>query len=1079
MQNHQSRIKAILGPTNTGKTHLAVERMLGHSSGMMGFPLRLLAREVYDRVVAARGPEAAALVTGEERIWPEKARYILSTAEAMPFGVKADDDARSTQMRDVAFVALDEAQLGHDRERGHVFTSRMMHARGREETMILGSDTLAPALSHLVPGVDISARPRFSTLSYDGSRKLSRLPPRSAIIAFSAEEVYAIAEALRRFSGGAAVVMGSLSPRTRNAQVAMFQSGEVDYLVATDAVGMGLNLNVDHVAFAGLTKFDGVQHRRLTVSEIAQIAGRAGRHQRDGTFGTVGEGVELTEEEVHAVEEHRFPRLDWLYWRNHAPSFDSVAALIAGLEEAPNDPWLRAAPEASDLAALKSMAEDPAAMAPIDSPAMVRRLWDACSLPDFAKNGPEMHRRMVGRIWGDLTSPAGRVDGDWFLGQMGKLDDAEGSVEVLAGRLSQIRSYCYIAQRSDWLADPAGMAAQAQDVETRLSDALHAALTARFVDRRTAVLLRALGQSASNLPVAVEDATGLVRVDGEIIGRLEGFTFHVDPTARARDHRMLLAAAEKYLAVELATRASHIAGAPSSDFELRIEQGTAPEIRWHGVLLAKLVRGKHLLSPQIKLDPALAALDPNIVSALKLRVETVIDGRIGKHLRPLVGIAARARDAAASGNLRAILASIVEDAGFALRQPLDTALQALTPEERGELRRLEIRIGTVYLYVRPIIKPAALALLNALRAAWKEEPCGLQAPASASTVAVTTEGAEALIGYHKLRDHMLRIDLFERLGTQAHNDRTQTLEKRKREEQDDTAKPAAAEAVEAPVEAETVAEVADAVVEAPVAEPAAEADSDAAVEAPAADAPASETPAAEAAPAEAVAAETPAAPRIPTEPPHPAAFNIPPASAASLGLTRADRLDALRQLGFRVFGSAPREPTLDEEGALWWRWVGTARNREDQHGNRGRRNNQRPRRHGDAAEGAPGEARQDRRPRRGKPPHAGGDAAAAGQDARQRQPREGRGNDDRRNDRRNDQGDQQRRGKPHGKPGGGRPYDKRDGRDGRDNRSGPRPERRREPINNPFGNLRDLLSQGSSDSKGKGEPSPAGDDTRS
>lgn len=462
MQHHNhSRIKAVLGPTNTGKTHLAVERMLGHSSGMMGFPLRLLAREVYDRVVAARGVDAVALVTGEERIWPEKARYILCTAEAMPFGFRAEDDARSTAMRDVAFVGLDEAQLGHDRERGHVFTARMMHARGREETMILGSDTLAPALAHLVPGVDISARPRFSTLSYDGARKISRLPPRSAIIAFSAEEVYTIAETLRRFSGGAAVVMGSLSPRTRNAQVAMFQSGEVDYLVATDAVGMGLNLNVDHVAFAGLTKFDGVRHRRLTVSEIAQIAGRAGRHQRDGTFGTIGEGVELTEEEIHAVEEHRFPRLDYLYWRNHAPSLDSVQALIAGLEEVPTDPWLRAAPESSDLAALKALSEESGAMDPIDSPAMVRKLWEACSLPDFRKTGPEMHRRMVSRIWGDLTGPAGHVDADWFMGQVRKLDDSEGAVEVLADRLSQIRSYCYIAQRGDWLADPVGMAAQA------------------------------------------------------------------------------------------------------------------------------------------------------------------------------------------------------------------------------------------------------------------------------------------------------------------------------------------------------------------------------------------------------------------------------------------------------------------------------------------------------------------------------------------------------------------------------------------------------------------------------------------
>ncbi len=414
----RSPLSAVLGPTNTGKTHLAVERMLGHTSGMMGFPLRLLAREVYDRVVKARGAHAAALVTGEERIWPETARYLLCTAEAMPLLATAQDGQAADGARDVAFVALDEAQIGQDRERGHVFTSRLMYARGREETMILGSGALAPVVRSLLPEADIIGRPRFSTLSYAGPKKLSRLPPRSVIVAFSAEEVYAIAEALRRFSGGAAVVMGALSPRTRNAQVAMFQAGEVDFLVATDAIGMGLNLDVGHVAFASLNKFDGVRQRRLTIPEMAQIAGRAGRHQRDGTFGSIGSEAAFTDEEVEAITEHRFPPIDWLYWRNPSPDMDSVSALIAGLEAPPPDPALRPAPEATDLAVLRRMQGDADAMELVSGSASVRRLWSASSLPDFTKAGPEAHGRLVARLWRDLGTGNGHIDATWFAGQL-------------------------------------------------------------------------------------------------------------------------------------------------------------------------------------------------------------------------------------------------------------------------------------------------------------------------------------------------------------------------------------------------------------------------------------------------------------------------------------------------------------------------------------------------------------------------------------------------------------------------------------------------------------------------------------
>jgi len=436
-------VTAVLGPTNTGKTHLAVERMCGHASGIMGFPLRLLAREVYDRVVAIKGANRVALVTGEEKIVPPDARWFLCTAESMPD-------------RDVAFVALDEAQLGADPERGHVFTDRLLRHRGREETMVLGSEALRPMIEALVPKAEIIARPRFSTLTYAGAKKISRLPKRSAIVAFSAEEVYAVAEMLRRLRGGAAVVMGALSPRTRNAQVAMFQAGEVDYLVATDAIGMGLNMDVAHVAFASLTKFDGRRSRRLTVAEMAQIAGRAGRHQRDGTFGAIAEegpGA-FTPEEVFAIEGHRFPRLDHLYWREGEPDFGSLDALIASLERKPRSDVLRAAPQATDLAVLKRLAEERWVRDRTRGTPMVKRLWAACGLPDFRKLGIDQHARLVERLFRYLSEGTGHVPHQWFADEIARLDTVAGDVEVLAGRIAAIRTYAYIAHRADWLADP-------------------------------------------------------------------------------------------------------------------------------------------------------------------------------------------------------------------------------------------------------------------------------------------------------------------------------------------------------------------------------------------------------------------------------------------------------------------------------------------------------------------------------------------------------------------------------------------------------------------------------------------------
>ncbi|MFN3389727.1 MAG: helicase-related protein, partial [Allosphingosinicella sp.] len=675
-------LTAILGPTNTGKTHLAVERMAAHSSGMIGFPLRLLAREVYDRVVKMKGPGQVALITGEEKILPRDARWFLCTAESMPME------------RDFAFVALDEAQLGADPERGHVFTDRMLHARGREETMILGSETLAPMVRALLPKAEIIGRPRFSTLSYAGPSKLSRLPPRSAIVAFSAEQVYAVAEMLRRMRGGAAVVMGALSPRTRNAQVAMYQAGEVDYLVATDAVGMGLNMDVTHVAFAGLSKFDGRRRRRLTPSEMAQIAGRAGRHQRDGTFGVLtleGElSAEFRPEEIEAIEEHRFAPLDHLYWREGDPDFRSLDALIRSLERRPERPGLRAAPEAIDLAVLKRLAEDPEVRARAGSYEAVRRLWASCGLPDFRKTGPEHHARLVARIFAHLSEGDGRIPQGWYAAQVAQLDNVAGDIDTLADRIAGVRTWAYIAHRADWLADPATMAERTREVEEKLSDALHERLTQRFVDRRTSVLLRDIGGKAGEFPVLV-DEQGEVTVGSYAIGRMEGFSFEVDPAARHADRKMLLATAERRLGGEYEKRAAALVADTDDHFSLRTEVGQPVAVLWRGHEVARLGAGKNLLSPRVLIDRRLSRLSDRGRDAVVARLDAWVRHQVERALGPLRKAGQAGQDPATPPQVRSILAMLVDEGGILDRAAVAKPLASLEREQRRAVTGLRVR----------------------------------------------------------------------------------------------------------------------------------------------------------------------------------------------------------------------------------------------------------------------------------------------------------------------------------------------------------------------------------------------------
>ena len=738
-----SRVKAVLGPTNTGKTHLAIERMCAHSSGMMGFPLRLLAREVYDRVRAIKGDKAVALITGEERIEPPDARYFCCTAEAMD-RLGAGANGRH------AFVALDEAQIGADPERGHIFTDRLLHARGREETMILGSATLEPVVRALIPRAEMVERPRFSTLTHAGNAKLSRLPPRSAVVAFSTEQVYAMAEALRRFRGGAAVVMGALSPETRNKQVELFQNGEVDYIVATDAIGMGLNLDLHHVAFAALTKFDGQRKRRLTPAEMAQIAGRAGRHQRDGSFGTLtgggsrtGAPLEFAEEEIYAIEEHSFAPLTKLYWREAQPRFDTLDVLIGDLEARPNDEMLRAAPQAIDLAVLKRLASEPIA-AKIKGSANVRRFWEACCLPDFRQLGVDPHARFVARLWQDLQD--GYIGADFVAARIAELDRMQGDIDTLQGRIAAIRSWAYICQRPDWVLARDEMAARARAVEAKLSDALHARLTERFVNRRTTILMKSLGQDGSALPVKLEE-DGRVSVEGETIGRLDGFRFSVDPDTGLADRKMLLAAGEKALPGILAQRADQLLAAGMDD--LSIEQG---KINWQGRELAEIAMPDDFSTARLTLAREITALP----DAAKAKLETGLTQWLNTKLEPLAPLrklAEAANDPEAGSQARALLVTLIEARGVIGRDK--AGLEHLPKEMRPFLRKLGVTFGALDIFARDLLKPAPRQLLHAL---------GLDSrPLQEAMLPVLAQANPVPAGYRLAGKQLIRVDLAEKI----------------------------------------------------------------------------------------------------------------------------------------------------------------------------------------------------------------------------------------------------------------------------------------------------------------------------
>jgi len=685
------RITAILGPTNTGKTHFAMERMLAHGSGMIGFPLRLLARENYDRAVRAAGGHAVALVTGEEKIIPPAARYFLCTVEAMPVD------------REVEFVAIDEVQLAADPERGYVFTDRMLHTRGSHETVLIGAETVRPILNRLVPDAEVTTRPRFSKLTYAGPKKITRLPPRTAAVAFSASEVYALAEVIRRRRGGAAVVLGALSPRTRNAQVEMFQAGEVDYLVATDAIGMGLNMDVNHIAFTDLIKFDGRMRRRLAPAEVGQIAGRAGRHMQDGTFGTTANAPEFDAELIEAIETHTFDPLPFVFWRNRKLDFASVDGLIQSLALPPNSRDLVPAREAEDYRTLVALAGQPGVRARLDDPAAVALLWECCQIPDFRKVMGEAHNSLVSRIFMDLTGDKGRISPAWIERQVTRIDKSTGDIGALVGRIADIRTWTYVSYHSDWLDEPLRWQEQTRRIEDRLSDALHERLTERFVDKRTAVLVKRL-RNKVEFEAAVL-ASGDVVVEGVTIGKLDGFRFIPGPVEKGDDARAVRNAGWRALRPAIEERLALLDAAKPKSIKLSPEG----DLRWRGAVIGRLVKGKHLLAPGVR-----PVIGDGLDADVRDRVMAKLQAWLTAYLPFRLGAVAGPAPEGLSGPARALVYQLGEAGGHLPRGPVRGLIDGLSKADRKALATAGLRLGAQRVYYPDLLRPRAQELMALL-----------------------------------------------------------------------------------------------------------------------------------------------------------------------------------------------------------------------------------------------------------------------------------------------------------------------------------------------------------------------------
>ncbi|PCI45306.1 MAG: hypothetical protein COB49_10210 [Alphaproteobacteria bacterium] len=767
-----SRVRAVLGPTNTGKTHLAVERMLGHATGMIGLPLRLLAREIYDRIVSSpqnpAGKNTVALITGEEKIIPRNPRWWVCTVESMPIE------------KTVAFLAVDEIQLAADEVRGHVFTDRLMRARGTQETMFLGSEIIAPLIRRFVPDVEFVTRPRFSELIYTDPKKLTRLHRRTALVTFSAHNVYGYAEMLRRAKGGVAVVMGSLSPRTRNKQVELYQNGDVDFLVATDAIGMGLNMDIDHICFAGTAKFDGRRMRNLTPSEVGQIAGRAGRYMNDGSFGCLMNGSDmqtgLSDEMIFAVENHQFAPLPVLQWRNTSLDYSHPTALIRSLDAAPERKGLVRTMENIDLTSLRHLINEPDIRPLLGGPAALKNLWQVCQIPDFPKVSDEGHMQLLSRIYRQTSAECGILDPDWLIGEISPLDKYKGDVDTLSARIAHIRTWTYISHRSAWFDDAKYWQEMTRDIEDRLSDALHERLTHRFVDRRMSYLMRELRQKGSLMANIDED--GSIYVEGHFIGTLEGFQFKEDAAAYGEDSKILRAAADKVLAQEIGNKADELTQA--GDGELSLIMGdpmTRSTINWRGIAIARVEKGEAILTPKAIVTPT-PVLQGDILAQVQARLDRWLAAHVGEILTPLFALQEAvngARDAEGKdmidGMARGIAFQMLEKLGTIPRRMIARDFRGVEREGRFQLKQLGIWLGSASLYIPSLLKPAPAQLRLFLWALFNDMDHLPDIPvAGLCTITIDQNAPRTFYevsGYRVVGKNAVRLDMLERLANAA------------------------------------------------------------------------------------------------------------------------------------------------------------------------------------------------------------------------------------------------------------------------------------------------------------------------
>jgi len=741
----KNKISAVLGPTNTGKTFLAIETMLSFNSGMIGFPLRLLAREVYDKVIKKIDPSIVALITGEEKIIPLNAKYFLCTAESMPVD------------KDLEFVGIDEIQMCNDHERGHIFTDRLLNLRGEKLTMFMGSNTIKSIIEKLDEDIEFTNKERFSKLSFNGHKKISRIERKSAIIAFSTEEVYAIAELIRRQKGGAAIVMGSLSPKTRNAQVNLYQSDDVDYLVATDAIGMGINMDLDHVYFSNLKKFDGQKLRRLNLYEIGQIAGRAGRYLNNGYFGITGDCGEISSDEAEVIEKHKFTEIQNIFWRNSKLNFNNKISLLKSLEEKPNKDWLKRINECEDEKVLKYFLKDTPNINIEDNSEILKIIWECCQIPDFVKKTYGHHVEIVSKVFTFLTGKTRKIPNQYMKGQLSVLDKLDGNVDSLSNRIANVRTWAYVSNKSNWVENQDYWIERTKHLEDKLSDRLHEELTKTFIDKRASVLAKGLKQDILFDTQIIEEEK--VMINQQYIGHLKGLKLELDFKADALDAdiKSLKKAARQNVSPEIIKRISQII-----DTGL-IELKDDFKIYWKNYPIAKLISGSDYLNPRIHL-----IIDEMIEYDEKLKLNTYlqkwINDKINIELKSLLDLK---NIKESNSELRALSYHLYENNGVVKRENVSIYLDKLNQEERKKLRRIGVKFGRYHIFLFKLFKPSSVSLRILLWKNFNEKNLNLFPPTFGLNFLEDNKKINKdfmlLCGFEKFDRFFVRIDILERL----------------------------------------------------------------------------------------------------------------------------------------------------------------------------------------------------------------------------------------------------------------------------------------------------------------------------